>query len=139
MTSCPFVDTNVFLRYLLADHEQHSAASVALMRDVATEARCVTTSATVIFETMFTLTQTYRIDRDDAAREVRSILELDALPIPDKRQLRMAFDLFEAHRKLSFADCYHAALAFSSCGGEIYTFDKEFDRVPNLTRIELGA
>jgi predicted nucleic acid-binding protein len=138
MTVCPFVDTNVFLRYLLGDYAPHSQVAAELILQAANGSRCLSTSATVVFETMFTLTKTYKVNRDDAAQGLREILELDSILIADKSTLIHAFDLFAAIKQLSFADCYHAALSLEHCNGEIYTFDKEFRRVPGITRLEPG-
>lgn len=96
------------------------------------------TSATVIFEAFFTLTKFYRLDPAQVARELRSIVELDSIRIPDKPVLIQAFDLVVTFHQLSFADCYHAALSLANCGGEIYTFDKDFSRVPGIIRLEPG-
>ena len=136
MTECTFVDTNILLRHLLGDNERHSAASTRLLGEVASGSRRVMLSATVIFETVYMLTKHYGLDRVAVARELRSILEFEAVILPDKVSVFTAFDLFTTYRQLSFADCYHAALAIAHCNSEIYTFDKDFDRVAELTRLE---
>ena len=139
MTECAFVDTNIFLRFLLSDIEDQSLAAASLFEEVALGQRCLMTSATVVFEALFTLTKSYRIDRDDAARKLRAILELDTILVSDKTALMHAFDLLAEFRQLSLADCYHAALSLEHCKGDIYTFDKDFRRVPGITRLDPGA
>jgi predicted nucleic acid-binding protein len=57
--------------------------------------------------------------------------EIDILP--------RTLDYYLTYSQLSFADCYHAALALEHCNGEIYTFDKDFRRVPGIARLEPGA
>jgi len=139
LTGCPFVDTNVFLRYLLGDYEPHSQVAAELIEEAAKGSQCLSTSATVVFESMFTLTKTYKIGRDAAAQGLREILELESIVIADKAALIHAFDLFAVFKQLSFADCYHAALSLEHNNGEIYTFDKEFRRIPGITRLEPGS
>jgi predicted nucleic acid-binding protein len=52
-----------------------------------------------------------------------------------KPGLRRAFDLYVRFPSLSFADAYHAHLALER-GGEIVSFDRGFDKIPGVKRIE---
>jgi predicted nucleic acid-binding protein len=62
------------------------------------------------------------------------LLALENMALTDRRLIGRAFDLYVTTR-LSFADAYHAALA-ERTGGEIVSFDRGFDRIPGIKRIE---
>lgn len=96
---------------------------------------------TVIFETIYSLQGLYQFEREVIAPAIRAIIDVPGLHLIDisEEQVSRALDLYTSIRKLSFADCYHAVLSQAFCNGEIYTFDKEFDRIPELTRLEPGA
>ena len=57
--------------------------------------------------------------------------------LPGKRRLRKVFDLY-VDLNLPFADAYHVALMQRLGLRQIISFDKEFDRVPGVTRVEPG-
>jgi predicted nucleic acid-binding protein len=64
------------------------------------------------------------------------LLELPGIILPGKQHYREVFDLYVDHPSISFADCYHAVLMKQLGLKEIVSFDRDFDRLPNITRIE---
>jgi predicted nucleic acid-binding protein len=52
-----------------------------------------------------------------------------------KRRFRVAFDYYVT-LNVSFGDAYHAAVMQSLKLTEIVTFDREFERVPDIVRLE---
>ena len=54
-----------------------------------------------------------------------------------QRRLRKVFDLY-VDLNLPFADAYHVALMQRLGLRHIVSFDKEFNRVPGVTRVEPG-
>lgn len=54
--------------------------------------------------------------------------------LPGKRLLRRAFTLY-VDLSIPFADAYHAAVAEGLASRSIVSFDRDFDRIPGLTRI----
>ncbi len=95
---------------------------------------------TVMFETVYVLTGIYRLDRVTIVEALLGIVGTPGIRIVDCEAptLDKTLSLFLSITRLSFADCYHAALSLAHCGGEMYTFDRDFDRVPDLTRLEPG-
>jgi predicted nucleic acid-binding protein len=138
MSGCPFLDTNVLLRHLLQDYPEQASESTELFDKIAGGDRCVELSATVIFEAVYILSGQFGIERGAIATALQNIIELDSIVLRDKSAVVNALEIYPRHRSLSFADCFHAALALEDCHGEIYTFDKEFRRVPGITRLEPG-
>ena len=133
----PFLDTNVLLRHLLQDHPQQSPRSTAYLARVEHGEIKVRTADTVIFETVFTLQRQYGVPKADIRDNLLPLLELPGIVLPGKRRLRKVFDLY-VDLNLPFADAYHVALMQRLGLRHIVSFDKEFNRVPGVTRAEPG-
>ena len=132
-----FVDTNVLLRYFTRDDDQRSPQALALLQRVERGEERVATSPIVIFEAVFILDRTYGVPRARIHALVKPVLELVGVSVPDKPLLLEALDRFAvASRKLSFADLYIALDARSRGITEIYSWDKGFDRIEGITRVE---
>jgi predicted nucleic acid-binding protein len=131
----PFLDTNVVLRHLLADHPDHSPRATAFLERVERGDVRVRTSHLVVFETVFTLERTYKRAKADISGFLLPLIELPGILLPQKRLFRAAFDLY-VQRNLPFADAYHAALMLRTGLSAIVTFDRDFDRIPGITRQE---
>jgi predicted nucleic acid-binding protein len=99
----------------------------------------VRTTATVVFETVFTLQSFYRVPRSVIRQSLGPLLALPGVRLRGKRRLRRAFDLYVSMRRLSFADCYHVAYMESQGLTELVSFDRGFDRIPTITRKEPDA
>jgi predicted nucleic acid-binding protein len=135
-----FIDTNVLLRYFTRDDEKQAPQALALLRRVERGEERIQTSPIVIFETVFILDRTYGMPRSSIHSLVKPVLELSGLSVPGKSLLLAALDRFAvASRKLSFADLYIALDAQSRGITEIYTWDKGFDRIEGITRVEPGS
>lgn len=135
-----FIDTNVLLRHITDDNPVQSPLAAEVLDQIADGQIEGILSITVIFETVFTLQGLYKFEREMIAPAIRVIVGAPGLHLIDASEelVSRTLDLYTSIRKLSFADCYHAVLSQSFCNGEIYTFDKEFDRIPELTRLEPG-
>jgi predicted nucleic acid-binding protein len=133
----PFLDTNVLLRHLLQDHPQQSPRSTAYLARVEHGEIKVRTSDTVVFEMVFTLQRQYGVSKADIRDNLLPLLELPGIVLPGKRRLRKVFDLY-VDLNLPFADAYHVALMQRLGLRHIISFDKEFSRVPGVTRVEPG-
>ena len=131
-----FVDTNVLLRHLLQDHEDHSPRASKLISDIANGKLTAYISETVVFETIFTSLSFYKISRAVIAETLSELLLLNGFQLERRQELLEAMRLWALERSLSFADCYHLVLTKSLGLTEIYTFDKKMDRYPGVTRIE---
>jgi len=131
-----FLDTNIFLRHLLQDHPEQSPKATAYLARVERGEFQVRTSDTVIFETVFTLQRQYRQSKAKIREALLPLIEMPGIALPRKRRFRKVFDLY-VDLNLPFADAYHAVLMERLKVDKIATFDKEFDRVPGIKRVQL--
>jgi predicted nucleic acid-binding protein len=130
-----FLDSNVILRHLLGDHPEQSPRSTAYLERVERGEIQLRTADTVVFEVVFTLQRQYHQPKSRIREAVLPLIELPGIILPGKRRLRKAFDLY-VDLNLSFADAYHAVLMEQLELEEIVTFDRGFDRVPGIKRLE---
>lgn len=131
----PLLDANIFLRHLGQDHPDHSPRATAYMRQIEMGEREARTTEFVIFETVFTLERTYKVPKAAIRAQLLPLVDLPGLLVPGKRRLRKAFDLYVKHN-VSFVDAYNAAVVQDLKLEAIVSFDRGYDRIPGIKRVE---
>ena len=66
---------------------------------------------------------------------VRDVLSLPGLQLSGKAVCLQALDLYGTHN-ISFADAYNAAYALSEKISNVYSWDKDFDKIEGIVRLE---
>lgn len=130
-----FVDTNIFLRHLLQDHPDQSPRATALLFRIEAGEIDGHISDVVIFELVYTLQRSYRHSKAAIREALVPLIELPGIALAGKRRFRRVFDMY-VERNISFADAYHAVLAGQLGLNQIVSYDRDFDGVPSLERIE---
>jgi len=131
-----FLDTNVLLRHIMQDHDDHSRRATALMVAIEEQRRSIQCADTVIFEAAYTLEKTYHMPRETIRQALQGFVELPAVVLPAKSIFAGVFSLYVANPGLSIADCYHAELAKRLTGGFIFSFDRRLGTVNGISREE---
>jgi predicted nucleic acid-binding protein len=129
------IDANVFLRHLTQDHPDFSPRASTLFARIERGELRATTSATAIFETIFTLQRRYGGSREEVRETVGGLLNLAALEVEGRNRLMRALDVYVQHR-MSFGDAYNVALMEELGIEEIASFDRDFEKVPGIRRID---
>lgn len=133
----PFIDSNIFIRHLMADDPVQSPACKALFAAIERGELIGWTSQLVISELVFVLGRVYRLERRNVREALLPLLSLPGLKVERKQIVNRVFELY-AERSIDYVDAYHAALLESRGGGELYSYDTDFDRIPGLRRREPG-
>lgn len=120
------IDTNVVVRYLVADEPRQFRRATALI-----ESESVFISSTVVLEVEWVLRSIYRLNRSAVLTALRKLATLPTATVDDPARLIRALDW--AERGMEFADALHLAAA-SAC--EAFA---SFDRALKATAAELGA
>ncbi|MEW6382305.1 MAG: PIN domain-containing protein [bacterium] len=128
-----FIDTNLFLRYFTRDDEDKAQKVLNLLKRVEKNGEKIITSSLVIFEVIFTLESFYKIPREEIKELMTPILGLRGLKLSDKEIYRQALDIY-TQKKVSFADAFNAAFAMRKGIKEIYSYDKDFDKLEGIAR-----
>lgn len=130
-----FVDTNVFVRHLTQDHPEQSPRATAFLSRIERGEVSARTSDTVIFEIVYLLAGRYGRTRTEIASAVISLLELPFLELSNRQQAWSACQRY-METNMSFPDAHHVALMEQLGIEEIASFDRDFDRVPGIKRVE---
>lgn len=131
-----FLDANVLVYHLVQPDHLHSGPSSALLVRVRAGQESVYISSTVVAEVAFVCTRVYGAGNEPVAVALREILSWPGVRTDHPEALTAALDFWSNQGPLSFADCFHLALAKRLGIGRIYTFDKRMNRYPGVERIE---
>ena len=133
--SVGFLDTNILLRFLTGDDQQKAQRALNLFLKIERGEEKVITSSSVIFETVYTLQRMYRVPRNEIREKLLPIISLRGVHLTDKRLYYKAFDLYVT-KNISFADAYNAAYMISEEVFNIYSWDRDFDKIDGIVRLE---
>ncbi len=131
----PFLDTTVILRHLLGDDSEQSPRATSFLLKIENGEERVQTADTVVFEAVFTLEKRYRLPKQDISDALLPLLQLPGIVLPGKRQYEEVFALYSG-LDLPFADAFHAVQAKKTDDAQVVSFDRHFDRIPGVTRVE---
>jgi predicted nucleic acid-binding protein len=132
-----FIDANVFIRHLADDHPVHSPASKQLIADIENGRLAVWTTDLVVAEVVWVLTSRslYGMTRDQVQDTMLPIIELGSLHLEGKRLYRRAFEIYVS-KNVDFIDAVHAARIEHLDPPHLLSFDRDYDRIPSVFRIE---
>jgi predicted nucleic acid-binding protein len=133
----PFVDTNVFLRYLTKDDPDKAQACFDLFKRAEANQVTLTATETVIAEVVYVLSskRTYNLPRDQVRARLYPLLTLRGLQLPQRRTVLWALDLYVAY-EIDFEDAVIVAHMERQAIRELYSYDRDFDEVPGVKRQE---
>jgi uncharacterized protein len=130
-----FLDTNILLRFFTGDDSQKAQQALNLFMRIERGEEKVITSSSVIFETVYTLQRLYRVPRKEIRDKLLPIISLRGVHLTDKSVYYKAFDLYVT-KNISFADAYNAAYMISEEVFNIYSWDRDFDKIDGIVRLE---
>jgi predicted nucleic-acid-binding protein len=95
------------------------------------------TSEAIVAETIFVLTSTrlYGASRETVAQALLALFSIHNVHIDNKEVILAALQRFAASR-FAFADCLCIEHARRQTAGMVFTYDRGFDRVPDIRRLE---
>jgi predicted nucleic acid-binding protein len=131
-----FIDANVLIYHLVQPDHPHSAPSTALLARIRAGNERAYLASTVVAECAFVCARVYGSDNQPIAHALQEILSYPGIRTDHPEALATALELWGAQGPLSFADCFHLALAKQLGMTRIYTFDRKMDRYPGVERIE---
>ena len=132
-----FCDTNVLVRLLTGDPPRQAQAATEALETAAGGRFTLVVPDLVLAELAYVLTSA-GMPASAAAEHLMRILDLPGVEVMDEVALRDAVGLWALGR-LDFADAYLAALARRVRGSGVLSFDRDLDRVPDVTRVDPGT
>ena len=130
-----FVDTNVFLRLMVNDDPVKADACESLFRKAIAGDETLVTSVMVIAEIIWVLESYYELKKSDIRENVEKILNTRNLSCPNREIIISALSIY-VEKNIDFIDAYNAFMLKRDEIYEIYSYDKHFDRVGWIKRIE---
>jgi predicted nucleic acid-binding protein len=129
-----FSDTNIFLRYLTKDDEEKAYKVLDLLKKIEGGEEKAITSPLVIFELIFTLQKYYKLSREEIRDLVLPLINLRGLKLPYKAVFEKALEAFP-NTNVSFADLFNYFFMLEHEVKEIYSYDEDFDKLPEVKRL----
>lgn len=118
-----FVDTNYFLRHILADNKTQQRKTKKLLEDGAEGKVGLFTSTLVIFEIYWVLASFYKYRKPHIIKALKGVLLLNFVALKERKRLLFSLNLFEA-ANIDFEDCYNFIYAIDEEATDFATFDK---------------
>ena len=122
------IDTNVILRYLLADHKEFYYQARAVMEEVRIGDRKVLILDSVIAECVYVLIKIYNVPRKEIAEKLKGILAYKGVAGREKERLREALDIF-AGSNVDIVDAFVFVFATAEKNRRLLSFDKDLKKL----------
>jgi predicted nucleic acid-binding protein len=131
-----YIDTNILIRYLAADHPEFSPRALAYFeRLVQGKEHGIVLEGTLVEATQVLVSKQYPFERSAVAKSLMEILRIPTVRVANRSTHLLALEIFGAHR-LDYLDCLHIATARLHGPIEILSFDRDFDRFDDIVRVE---
>jgi len=132
-----FVDTNIFLRHLTGDDPLKAQACFALFKKAQQNQIQLTTSESVIAEIVYILSAKtlYNLAREQIRARLDPLLSLPGLKLPYRQTYLRALELYVSH-SIDFEDALSCAHMERETLNEIYSYDRDFDKIQTIKRLE---
>ncbi|MGI9286331.1 MAG: PIN domain-containing protein [Pseudomonadales bacterium] len=124
----PALDTNVLVRYLVADdNKQFQTAKSFIESAIVNDSLFVPLSVSIELE--WVLRARYGLDKAEVLHTFNQLLESREIQFQEETPLEVALSLY-SDNNTDFADCLHIANAYSNDKLPLVTFDRKVARVP---------
>lgn len=132
-----YIDTDVIIRLLTGDDEQKRKDAKFLFEQVAEEDLVLYAPDTVIADAVFVLSSPnlYRLPQTKIRDLLVVLLRLSNFKVQNKQVVIKALDLY-ATANIDFGDAMLAVLTHESQEKLIYSYDHDFDKIPDIKRKE---
>lgn len=125
-----FLDTNVLLRYFVADEEAQFHQCKTIFEMVGSGVMRPYISALVLLELSYVLFSVYRVTKKAIADDIAAILAIRHVVLVDETRFRQAFALHQ-ETGVKLTDCLIATQVPK--GVALVTYDRDFSKLPGLT------
>jgi len=132
-----FVDTNVFLRFLLNDDPEKADACEMLFRRAIEGEESLFTTEMVMAEIVWVLESYYELSKSDIRDKLEKILNTQNLDCPNREIIINALAAYE-EKNIDYIDAYNASILKMKGIDEVYSYDRHYDRIKWIKRIEPG-
>lgn len=129
------IDANVILRFLLNDNPNQAERCSQLLQRVESGTEQVFLPDLVIADVVWTLEKFYHQSRTRIRELLLPMLLLRGMRLSSKSVARKALDWY-VEKNIDWTDAFVAAKMAAENRVEIYSYDRHFDRLPGIKRIQ---
>ena len=133
-----FVDTNIFLRLMTNDIPEKANDCEEIFKKAVEKKETLFITHLVIAEIIWVLESYYELQKKEIQDKVEKILNTPNLICSDKNLILSAVAL-SSEKNIDFTDAYNACIIKDKGIEEIYSYDKHYDKIEWLTRLELQS
>lgn len=129
------IDANVLLRFLVNDIPEQADRCAELLKRVEAGTEQVLLPDIVLADVIWTLEKFYKQRKSKIQDILAPILELKGLHFSSKAAARRALQLY-VQKNIDWTDAFVASQMLSKKKNQIYSYDRDFDKVPGIDRLE---
>ncbi|MBW1674497.1 MAG: PIN domain-containing protein [Deltaproteobacteria bacterium] len=130
-----FLDTNIFIRFLTDDVPEKVDACEEIFKKAVEKQETLFTTELVIAEIVWVLESFYKLPKNEIQDKVEKILNTPNLICPHKDLILNALILY-SEKNIDYIDACNALILKENGIEELYSYDKHYDRIDWLTRLE---
>lgn len=130
-----FIDTNIFIRFLTDDVPEKADACEKIFRQAVEKKESLFTTEMVVAEIIWVLESYYNLEKDDIADKIEKILNTPNLVCPNSDLILNALNLY-VEKNIDYIDAYNSLILKNKQIESLYSYDKHFDRLNWLKRME---
>jgi predicted nucleic-acid-binding protein len=130
-----FIDTNIFIRFLTDDISEKAGACEELFKKAIEKHESLFTTDLVVAEIVWVLESYYELPKEEIQDKVEKILNTPNLICPRKELILNALIMY-SEKNIDYIDAVNALILKERGIEELYSYDKHFDRIEGLTRLE---
>jgi len=97
------LDTNIIIRFLVGDHQEHLAKSIEIFKDIESAKLQVEILDGVLMEAFFVLTKFYKLPKSEVINDLKTILALNGVINSNKPILYETLNIIEI-KNIDFVD-----------------------------------
>lgn len=125
------LDTNLLLRFLTDDDPKKAVAVEHLLK---TSKQPLIVTDMAFAELAWVMASFYGFEKSTIIAKLASILDIEIIKT-NKKLLRQSLVVYAKHN-IDFIDAYHAAFMKLKSVDFIYSYDRDFDKVNSIKRLE---
>ncbi len=130
-----FLDTNIILRFILKDHPIYSPKAEVIIKKIDKGEVRVYISWPTILEVVFVLQNSIKLPKKEIAEKLLPIFHLENVNLDQNSLIDTVFGYY-VDKNISLTDAYNASLMLKKKVKKIYSFDSDFDKFPQIERLD---
>jgi predicted nucleic-acid-binding protein len=130
-----FIDTNIFLRYFEKEDEMTYRKTERLFTEIVNGSITGISTSLVIAEVVWILDKFYNWEKEEICNNINLILSTPNIIFKERAILLEAINKY-AERNMSFIDAYDYSYMKANKVDEIYSLDRDFDKLPDIKRLK---